>query len=420
VSSQSTPADAGAGAITGDVSRVRIRVVVIAFLAVLIDGFDGANLAFLVPTLASSWEMAPSSFTTPLVLTNVGAVIGFVASGAFGARIGRRRLMILAVTVFASASILTALVLDTRSIPALSLLRLITGVGLGLLLPAAISLASDHSPSRRREVVAIVVTLGLAMGALLGGMFGRSMIESIGPSGVFWVAGVLPVLLIPAIFGVLSEPPQSPSMAAAKAGAHVSRLFVEGLRLSTLLLWAFAFLVFVTHFTLQAWTPTLLLEYGFVPSETPIGAAVFNTGGILGGIVLIGLTSRIGAARSIALMSVIGLAFLLAVAKLDLDDTMLLVAIGGAGAGIGAGLIGQLTVAVSLYSGATRTTGVGWAAALGRAGSVIGPAIAGLLLSLALPARDVILTTTAPIVLAVVAAVLLARRLRARSDTEQV
>jgi len=75
-------------------ARVRWSIVTLAFLAVLLDGFDAASLSVVVPTLAKQWGTTPASFTAPLVLTNIGVVLGYLSCGRLGARYGRRPMLI--------------------------------------------------------------------------------------------------------------------------------------------------------------------------------------------------------------------------------------------------------------------------------------------------------------------------------------
>ncbi|GAA5148484.1 aromatic acid/H+ symport family MFS transporter [Pseudonocardia eucalypti] len=382
-------------------------VLALAFLAVLLDGFDTATLAFVVPTLAAEWGVSPASFTLPLVLTNLGVVVGYLCCGALGARIGRRAVLVAGVTLFAVTTLLVAAVLPARSILLLGAVRALTGLGLGAVLPVAVSLATEFSPARRREVVSVTVTLGLASGATLGGFFGGRLITLLGPEGVFVFAGVLPLLLA----GVMAWrlPAEPPAEATGRHAARVGRLFDPGWRASTGLLWAFSFLVFVAAYTLTSWVPTLLTGYGFSPTQAPLGLAFVSLGGVLGGILLIPVAARIGIAPALILMPLIGMACMVLVARAPLPDSLLLLALGGAGLGVTASQIGQLTLAVALYPTGTRTTGVGWAAALGRAGSIVGPAVAGILIGLALAGRDIILLTALPVVAAAICAGLLWR-----------
>ncbi|MFB4317909.1 MFS transporter [Actinomadura sp. 21ATH] len=388
--------------------RVLWSVVVLAFLAVLLDGFDAAALAFSVPTLAREWDVERAAFTMPLVLTNLGVVVGYLASGPLGARLGRRRLLVGGVVFFAAGTLLTAATLAMESIAVLGVTRVLTGLGLGAVLPAAVALATEHSPARRRERVSVTVTLGLASGATLGGVFGGRMLETLGPAGVFWFAGGAPLVLA-AVMAWRLPATAAGTGGEARQAERVGELFRPGLRTSTLLIWAFSFLVFVSAYTLQSWVPALLTDFGFDESEAPMGLAYFSFGGIIGGIVLIWLAARIRIAAALCSMSLLGAACALVVARVELGDGLLLIVIGGAGAGLIGSQIGQLTMAVALYPAATRTTGVGWAAALGRAGSIVGPGIGGVLLGLALPGRDIVLLTTLPVLAAALCAVLLWR-----------
>lgn len=385
-------------------------VVTLTFLAVLLDGFDTASLAFVVPTLAAQWGVPAAAFTLPLVLTNIGVVAGYLACGALGARFGRRVLLLTGLGVFAAGTLLTALVLPAQSIPLLTVVRLLTGLGLGVVLPVGVAFASDQSAAHRRELVSVIVTLGLASGATVGGFAGGRLLAGVGATGVFWIGGLAPLVLLAAMAWLLpADVPTGPAD-VARSDAKVARLFAEGFRGNTLLIWAFSFLIFISAYTLTSWVPTLLTGYGFSPERAPLGLAFVSLGGVIGGIALIPLAARIGIARALVLMPVIGIGCMIVASRAELGDTALLLVLGGAGLGVTASQIGQLAMAVSLYPDGTRTTGVGWAAALGRIGSIIGPATAGLLLALALPGRDIILLTTLPVLVAGVCALLLRRR----------
>ncbi|WP_176611394.1 MFS transporter [Actinomadura sp. WMMB 499] len=389
--------------------RVLWSAVVLAFLAVLIDGFDTAALAFSVPSLATGWGLEEAAFTAPLVLTNLGVVVGYLYSGPLSARLGRRRVLIGGVAFFAVSTLATAALLPLESIAVLSVTRVLTGVGLGAVLPAAVALATDHSPAERHERVSVTVTLGLASGATLGGVFGGRMLDAIGPAGVFWVAGGAPLVLAAVMLWALPAD-RVPAGARAREGERVGLLLRPGVRTDTLLIWLFSFMAFLSAYTLQSWVPTLMTDFGFAESEAPMGLAFFSFGGIVGGIGLIWLASRIGIAPSLCVTTIVGAACAFTVARVELPDALLFLVLAGTGAGLIGSQIGQLTMAVSVYPAATRTTGVGWAAALGRAGSIVGPAVGGVLLGLSLPGRDIVLLTTVPVLAALLAAVVLWRR----------
>jgi MFS family permease len=61
------------------------------------------------------------------------------------------------------------------------------------------------------------------------------------------------------------------------------------------------------------------------------------------------------------------------------------------------------------YPTEIRSTGIGWATGIGRAGSIIGPGLAGILLQISIPAKYVILLAVIPALVAATAAFLLDR-----------
>jgi AAHS family 4-hydroxybenzoate transporter-like MFS transporter len=392
-------------------TRWGVLVLVLSFLAVMLDGFDTATLAFVLPTLSDEWGAAPAVFTPAVVLTNIGVVLGYLSSGSFGARMGRRTLLLWGVTVCGASTLFTAFVLPTESVALLSFVRLLTGIGFGVILPTAVSLTVDHFPARRKEIISATVTLGLGSGMTLAGFVGGDLIQWLGTTGVFWLAGTPPLILAAIMMWVYpADPLAGNAPATAKHEAKVGRLFDPGLRMNTTLLWTFSFLVFIAAYTLTNWVPTLLKGYGFSSAEAPLGLAYVSLGGVIGCVLLIPLAGRIGIARALILMPALGVICMVVASRVHLDDTMLLLALGGAGLGLTGGQLGQLIMAVTLYPPGTRTTGVGWSSALGRVGSIVGPGVAGLLLALALPGQDIILLATLPVLIAITCAFVLLRR----------
>ncbi|MFP3624724.1 MFS transporter, partial [Burkholderia sp. SIMBA_051] len=77
------------------------------------------------------------------IATSVGAVLGYLLSGAIAKRMSRRSEIALATLAFAAFSLLTVV---SSGILMLSVIRFFTAVCLGLVVPASISLAADSAP----------------------------------------------------------------------------------------------------------------------------------------------------------------------------------------------------------------------------------------------------------------------------------
>ncbi|MFJ6456149.1 MFS transporter [Paenarthrobacter sp. NPDC091669] len=368
------------------------------FLAIVADGFDTAALGFIIPTLSSEWGVRPSDLTVPLLLTNLGVVIGYVASGRLSARFGRHKVVWLSVAFYSVSVVLTPL---AGAVPGLSAFRFVTGLGLGAVLPAAVSLAVDLVSPRRRDAAALFVAMGLAVGITLSGLVGGAIIRLFGWEAAFWVPGVAAMVLVPFMVWKLPNvaPTGAPGLAVTK-NAGVLSLFAKGLRARTSMLWAFAFFAFITLYILQSWLPTFLLEYGFSPEQVPLGTAALGFGGLIGGLSLALLSARFSAPKLITIGQGIAFVTVLILALVPLGFVGLLVLIGLSGAAQSTGTGGQSALAIRMYTPAARTTGVGLSAALGRLGSIVGPAIGGLLLASGVPASTILLSAAIPILVA--------------------
>ncbi|MDT3678778.1 MAG: MFS transporter [Burkholderiaceae bacterium] len=380
-----------------------IGILVLCLLVIVLDGYDTTAIGFVIPTLAREWGQHPSAFTPTLVATSAGAVLGYMLSGRMAAWWGRHAAIMTGVSVFAAGSLATA---AATSIGSITVLRLLTGIGLGAVLPAAVSLAVAQFDAKRGEMVAVAVIAGLSLGAVTGGLSGGWLIGNFGWRSVFVLGGLLPMLLVPALW--LGLPADREALPGASHSQGKAReLLVRGLRLRTSLIWAFAFLIFVSTYALQLWIPTLLLSYGFSPQQAPQGLAAMGVGGLLGAILLTAFSGVFRVFRVLPFLVAVAILAIVLAARLPLSGSTALLAVGGMGLGLIAGCIGQAAMAVSLYEPALRTAGVGWAAAMGRIGSIVGPAAGGLLLASGQSARDTILWACAPALLAVVVVVLL-------------
>lgn len=379
----------------------RNRTIFLCFLAVALDGFDTASIGFASPALAAQWGLAAAALTPAFVGTSLGAVAGFMAAGTLVARIGHRLLIILSIAWFAVFSLLTSF---TESITTLTLLRFVTALGLGTAVPVAIALACEYSEPRRREVVATFVSMGFGVGVVIGGIVSKPLLAHYTWSSIFITGGLAPLALLPLFWFFLPDSQRAPSKEERPA---VGQLLSEKRLGPTLLLWSFAFLIFMNTYMFTFWTPLLLTSFGFSASEAAIGPTAFGGGGLIGALIAIPLIARLGVMRVLICSSLLGAVAVAVLALVDLERSGILLALVSAGAGMAFGNIGLSAAAVALYPAELRPTGIGFASAVGRVGGILGPALAGALLYMELPVRQVILTACIPSVLAALAMLLL-------------
>lgn len=198
----------------------------------------------------------------------VGAVFSAPLAGALADRFGRRR-ELLVTGLLADATLLYALTLPV-SFPVFMLLRFIEGAAHIFALSLLLSLASaSQAETRRGRVMGMVgggLTLGVAVGAMLGGFVGQG--EPLRPLRLGAGVAVLGALLAGRLLtDVASEAGARPSLAR----------ILRGLRENPLLLAPLAF-AFVDRFTVGFYTTTFSLYLSRVHalSAMHIGILIFT------------------------------------------------------------------------------------------------------------------------------------------------
>lgn len=403
-----------------DITRPNWSVLTLAFIAVVLDGYDTIALGLSVPALSAEWGVAPSHFTPALALTSLGVAFGYIAVGRLTARFGCRNVILVAVAVFTVGSLLTAW---AGSIVELTALRFVTGLGLGAVMPAAVAQTTALNPARFRQSIAVFVTMGISLGALIAGVAGSQLVRNFGWPSVFIAGAIASAILFPFLWfklpderTVIGDVP----VADAKHSASVARLFDPEVRTRTLLLWVFSFLVFSVFYIFSSWLPTLLTSYGFSTGLAPLGSAALGVGSIIGAGILIVCATKFRMTSVLAGTTAAAIVFLVISAFLGPDKALLLIVFGGVGLGLQAGMIGQAAVAVSIYPQRTAATGVGWTSSMGRLGSVVGPIVGGALIGLGTSTSTIVLLACIPVLGALLIVVALGRVRVAHRADEQV
>ena len=372
----------------------------VCFLVIVLDGFNTTSISFVVPTLAHAWSLAPALFTSVFVATNMGAALGFMSTGPLSERFGLRAMGVASVVLFGASTLLT---IYASNIASLSIIRLIAATGLGGALPIAITASAGIIGPKHKVAASLLVTTGMSVGTVTGGLVGGPLIHHFGWQSVFLAGGVLPFLLVPAFYRILpAGVTVKPGAGAARVTNPLKALFKDGLAAHTCLLWLFSFLIFMDVYALLFWVPTLLPAFGFAADRAPVGMAAFSIGGLSGNILMTIAVALMTVAGRLRLKSALaaGVAVMIvgvvALSQFAVSQGLVLLLIGIIGAGLVNGIMGQTALAVAFYPPEIRATGVGWGHAIGRVGSFVGPAIGGALLSLGWPARDIVLTATLP------------------------
>jgi MFS transporter, AAHS family, 4-hydroxybenzoate transporter len=136
---------------------------------------------------------------------------------------------------------------------------------------------------------------------------------------------------------------------------------------------------------------------------------MLQVGGVIGTFALGIIIDRFSF-RALALVYFIGMFAVGAIGQLGHSAMLVAIAIFVAGFCIVGGQIAANALAAGYYPTSIRATGVGWALGVGRIGSIVGPLVGGVLLSLKWTAGEVFVAAALAALCAALAAFSLGRR----------
>ncbi|NDZ76174.1 aromatic acid/H+ symport family MFS transporter [Streptomyces sp. SID10362] len=384
-------------------SRLALLVVGLCWLAVLFDGLDMFVYGSVLPHMLEEKALGITSGQAGDLgsYATFGMLVGALAAGTIADRIGRKKLMVSCVALFSLASGLCAI---AGSVGVFGLGRTLAGVGLGGLLPTAISMVSDYAPRGRAAI-----TIGLLMtahhaGGILSAYVALWIVEPLGWRSAFWVC-VMPLLFVPVLLRFLPESlgflvaqgrteeartlagrydVELPAAPADKpAGArweNLANLFRGREWIQTLLYWLASFGGLLLVYGVATWLPTLMRGEGYELGSALTFVVLFNLGGIVGMLVAGRASDRFGAPRISAIWFAVTACgvFLLSV-HMPLAVTFVVVFLTGVFLNSAQTMI-YATVSIG-SAPANRATAVGWTSGMGRFGAVFGPWLGGQLLA---------------------------------------
>jgi AAHS family 4-hydroxybenzoate transporter-like MFS transporter len=367
------------------------RAALLCAAILVLEGFDLGAMAFTLPAISETWHLKPAAFTAALTAASVGLFLGSLICGWLGDRLGRKPVLLGCVVLFGAMSLATA---GAHSILTLTILRFLTGLGIGGGVPTTIALLSDLAPRERQGGLVMAMTCGVPAGNVLGGLLASRLVGPFGWPAVFVVGGLIPLVLLPLLLWLLPE--SFRRMAHAETGNSIARLFTPEFARITLLLWLINFLSLLTIYFINSWLPSLLRSLGIPTTQAILAATMFQLGGIVGGLGSAPLVNRFGTERIVAIMLAMGGVWLLLIGLTSVPTSVLAFFIFGTGLGISAAQLGVNALSGAAYPLGIRNTGTGWALGVGRLGNIAGPLFGGLLLALGWAPKSMLLLIALP------------------------
>jgi len=397
-----------------------LLTVTIGFFVQLIEGFDLTSAGVVGPALAAALDIERAQMGLVFGIVFAGLLAGGLVLGPLGDVWGRKVVTIIATLWYSVFSLATIFVHGLTDLVAL---RFLTGMGLGAVLPATIALMCEYAPQRMRAIVVNVMLCGLSLGGVIGGLGGAELIPLYGWKFMFYVGGLVPLLMVP--FLILWFP-ESARFLVLRGGAHkrvavlarkldpkvvispdtrfivrelrregapVRHLFVHGWALATILLWVTMLLNFILVGFFTQYMPTMLNAFGLGMREAVRAAGIFQIGALFGTIVLGWLVDRRGYFQVLAACYFGAFACAVLMVSFGLATIPIMLCALAAGVCVSGSQNTANALSGAFYPTQARSTGSSWAIGIGRLGGLLGLSLAGLMLGAKWPVPAIFVTT---------------------------
>jgi MFS transporter, AAHS family, 4-hydroxybenzoate transporter len=388
----------------GPMTSYQVGVVAICFILNFNDGIDVSVVSFTASEIASQWSLSNTQLGYLFSAGLVGMTVGSFLLAPFGDKIGRIKTFLISLLLISTGMIC---VYFSQTYWQVLFCRLITGLGIGGILPNLATLVSEFSNQKNRDFNVGFLQAGWPLGSILTGFVTAWAVPEFGWQFMYLIAGLIAFVMLVAVYFLLPESliflvkhqpknakekinevlhkikqPQikeMPGRPDVQTTPSIKNLFIPELKKSNFLLWAAIFFGFLTLYTVLSWVPTIAKDSG-MPFEiaTYLGATL-NVGSF-SGVVVMGLSIRHFGLRNV-IVTFMSLAFMVMVifGNLDLGYVAMFVLTFLIGFLVQGGFNSFYPASTRIYAESIRSTGVGLAMGVGRFGAILGPAVFGIL-----------------------------------------
>jgi putative MFS transporter len=382
---------------------------VIIATAWFFDAMDLGALTFVLGPIRQGFGLSTAEAGLLSSMSFLGMFVGAASAGLLADRFGRARVFQVSMIFWGLGSILCGL---SPTVQTLAAARVLLGFGMGMEFPVAQSMVSEMIPAGQRGRYLAILEGFWPLGFICSGLLAFAVLSVTDWHWVFILQG------IPAIFvlivrryvpesprwlashgdaagaeRVMSEieakvserlngatlPTPRPEQVELRAPQGLSTLFSAGYGRRTIMLWCLWFFALLGFYGLTTWLGALLQAKGFPVTKSVYYTILISLAGIPGFLTAAWMIEAAGR-KATLIATLLGAAIASYFYGGATDQTQLIVA----------GLCMQFCAfgmwsalyayTPELYPTHVRATGTGFASAVGRIGSLIGPSVIGFIL----------------------------------------
>ncbi|WIW90681.1 MFS transporter (plasmid) [Sphingobium sp. V4] len=387
--------------------RLQIAGIILCVLLNALDGFDVLAISFASPGIAAEWGIDRAALGLVLSMELIGMAVGSVLLGNLADRIGRRPTILGCLVVMAVGM---GAATQSWNVLSLSVVRLVTGLGIGGMLACTNAMVAELANARARSLAVAIMAAGYPVGAILGGSVASQLLVAGGWRDIFLFGSLVTALFLPVALMLLPESigfllQKRPTDALARINRLLDRmgharaetlppvdhaapkpsfaaLFAPGLARTTILLTLAYFCHIMTFYFILKWIPKIVVDMGYAPSAAGGVLVWANVGGLLGSLLLSALSWRLPV-RGLVLVAMIGSTIMVTVFGQTQTTLAGLSFVAGAGGFCtNAAVVGLYALVAQSFPTSVRAGGTGIVIGVGRGGAALGPILAGFLFAM--------------------------------------
>src|ERR1700744_292349 len=373
------------------------------------DSMDLGALTFVLGPIKQSFGLSTSEAGILSSMSFLGMFLGAASAGLLADRFGRTRVFQVSMIFWGLGSILCGL---APTVQTLALARVLLGFGMGMEFPVAQSMVSEIIPASQRGRYVALMEGFWPLGFICSGLLCLAVLSFADWRWVFILQG-LPAIFVLIVRRYVPESPRwlashgdaaraervmseietkvserlggaalptpAPEKIEARTTQGLATLLSPGYSRRTVMLWCLWFFALLGFYGLTTWLGALLQAKGFPVTKSVYYTILISLAGIPGFLTAAWMIEALGRKPTL-IATLLGAAISCYFYGGAADQTQLIVA----------GLCMQFCAfgmwsalyayTPELYPTSIRATGTGFASAIGRIGSLIGPSLIGFIL----------------------------------------
>ncbi|MEI9924215.1 MAG: MFS transporter [Bradyrhizobium sp.] len=375
------------------------------------DSMDLAALTFVLGSIRQTFQLSTAEAGLLSSMSFLGMFLGAASAGLVADRFGRTRVFQVSMIFWGLGSLFCGL---STTVTLLGASRLLLGFGMGMEFPVAQSMVSEMMPAANRGRYIALLEGFWPLGFIVSGLLCYFVLSAADWHWVF-ILQAIPALFVLVIRRYVPESPRwlashgqsdraeatireieqkvsarlggqplppvvrQPTADAPEGGGGIGALFTGIYARRTTMLWALWFFALLGFYGLTTWLGALLQAKGFPVTKSVFYTIMISLAGIPGFLFSAWLVEAWGRKGTLALNLLAGAASCYFYGSAT-DQTQLIIA----GLCMQFFLFGMWSALYAytpeLYPTRIRATGTGFASAIGRVGSLIGPYVIGIIL----------------------------------------